>query len=262
MIKTIEQLEQELDAKIPRAVVSERDGGNGRRLSYLEGHYVIDRLNKVFGHLNWGKEILDVKEVVNKTTRGEFPAYLVRVKLTVQVPLNDGSGLFKFIVKEGYGYGSDKSPQNAHELAIKEAVTDGLKVAAKDLGMSLGLALYDRTQENVQDEPEKEVNNDVKTRPQSDSKEISKNNPKPSPVTSVVTGTTESKGPDQGNTKTDTGKLEEAVRSYVRVLDKQKRMSVDTFKNYLKGYFNVEKVVELNEEQLRVVYEFLKEKVK
>ena len=146
MSKPIEQIEQELGAKIPRAAVRERDGGGGRRLSYLEGHYVIDRLNQIFGPLGWSKEIIEVKEVVNKTSKGEFPAYLAKVILTIH-------GKDK-VVKEAYGYGADKSNQNAHELAIKEAVTDGLKVAAKDLGMSLGLALYDKNQENVDDGPE------------------------------------------------------------------------------------------------------------
>lgn len=260
MTKTVEQIEKELDEKIPRAVISERDGGGGRRLSYLEGHYVIDRLNKVFGHLNWAKEILDVKEVVNKTGRGEFPAYLVKVKLTVQVPLNDGTGLYRFIIKEGYGYGCDKGPQNAHELAIKEAVTDGLKVAAKDLGMSMGLALYDRTQENVEEEQEKEV--DARSQKVPNKEELPKENSKSEPSASANTGRAASEGEDKGNTKADTGKLEEAVRSYVRVLDKQKRMSIGEFKDHLVKTYGVEKVAELNSKQLKEVYDLLKEKVK
>jgi recombination DNA repair RAD52 pathway protein len=57
----------------------------------------------------------------------------------------------------GYGDGSDKFKiGKAHELAVKEAVTDGIKRCAKNLGMSMGLALYDKTQENVEDAaPEK-----------------------------------------------------------------------------------------------------------
>src|ERR1700744_3140760 len=127
-MKTIEQIESELKAKIPRDVVSLRDGGGGRKLSYLEGWYVIDRLNKIFGHTGWSKEVLDVRQVVNTTQRGEFPAYIVKVRLTI---VNENNIV---IYKEAYGYGADKSSQNAHELAIKEAVTDALKVAAKDFG--------------------------------------------------------------------------------------------------------------------------------
>lgn len=138
-------LDEMLDQKIPREVISERDGGGGRRLSYLEGWYVIDRLNKVFGATGWSKEITEVRNL--ETPK---PSYLVKVRLTAVV-----QGLA--VVKEGYGYGSDKSSNNPHELAIKEAVTDALKVAAKDLGMSMGLALYDKTQENVEDGKEEVV---------------------------------------------------------------------------------------------------------
>lgn len=133
-----------LDEKISREVISKRDGGGGRKLDYLEGWYVIDRLNQVFGHLGWSKEIIDVKLLDSPK-----PSYLVKVRLTVKV-----EGETK--ITEGYGYGSDKSALNPHELAIKEAVTDALKVAAKDLGMSMGLALYDKSQEFV-DEGKEEV---------------------------------------------------------------------------------------------------------
>jgi dTDP-4-amino-4,6-dideoxygalactose transaminase len=45
-MKTYEQLVKEFDEKIPADVVATRLGGRGMKLSYLEGHYVIDRLNK------------------------------------------------------------------------------------------------------------------------------------------------------------------------------------------------------------------------
>lgn len=269
MIKTIEQLEKELDDKIPRSAVEERDGGGGRKLSYLTGHYVIDRLNKVFGHLNWGKEILEAKEVVNKTNRGEFPAYLVKLRLTVQVPLNDGSGLFKHVVKEGYGYGADKSNLNAHELAIKEAVTDALKVAAKDLGQSMGLALYSRDQENV-DDNEHKADNVIKmeidhgNRRGHDSKEVSKPQIKIEPKSPDTAGTSKDTETGGGESKAasvvepNAAKLEEAIRTYVRIADKQKKLTVEAFKAYLTQSFGVGKLAELDASQLKTVYDYLK----
>lgn len=205
------EISAQLDEKIPRDVVSLRDGGGGRKLSYLEGHYVIDRLNKVFGHLNWAKEITDVRLVSNVTNRGEFPAYLVKVRLTVFV-------MNRAMVKEGYGYGSDKSSQNAHELAIKEAVTDALKVAAKDLGMSMGLALYDKTQENVEDDKPKaaEVTKPVEVKAKSSDKES----------------------------------LVASVKKAAEVLDKLRRKSIQDFKNQLTNEYGVEKVAELDVKQL------------
>jgi recombination DNA repair RAD52 pathway protein len=49
----IQEIRKKLDEKIPRDVVRQRDGGGGRSFSYLEGHYVIARLNEVFGNGGW-----------------------------------------------------------------------------------------------------------------------------------------------------------------------------------------------------------------
>lgn len=145
-MKKLSEITAALDQMIPREVIAKRDGGGGRKLDYLEGWYVIDRLNKVFGPLGWMKQITDVRLLDTPK-----PSYLVKVVLTVFS--QDGSSK----TSEGYGYGSDKSSMNPHELAIKEAVTDALKVAAKDLGMSMGLALYDKTQEFVDDGQKEET---------------------------------------------------------------------------------------------------------
>ena len=72
--------------------------------------------------------------------------YIARVRLEVPI-------LGCIFSDVGYGDGSDaKNAGKAHELAAKESVTDGLKRAAKNLGMSMGLALYSKEQENVEDE--------------------------------------------------------------------------------------------------------------
>lgn len=231
MIKDFKQMELELDADIPRDVVSQRDGGGGRKLSYLEGWYVIDRLNKIFGPLNWAKEVLDVRQVVNTTSKGEFPAYLVKVRLSIL--LTDAKGTQSVVVKEAYGYGADKSSQNAHELAIKEAVTDGLKVAAKDLGMSMGLALYDKTQERVSDGVE-QTEVIISLRP------------------------AESK-PSVGGSKEE---LSTAIKSYFKVAEAQKRLTKDAFRSTILALHNVEKVDELSETDMGTVLNKLKELTK
>ena len=162
MSKTIAEL---LDQKIPRDVISSRDGGGGRQLSYLEGYYVIDRLNQIFGPLGWEKQILSVlPQEYEKTVKAgndtkvvRVRAYLVHLRLTVRdLSKLEPHGSYNSCTKEAYGYGSDKPDRygnvnNPGELAMKEAVTDALKVAAKDLGMSMGLALYDKSQEFVDD---------------------------------------------------------------------------------------------------------------
>lgn len=151
MSKTIEQIRQELDSNIPRDVISERDAGfGGKKLSYLEGWYVIDRLNKVFGQGNWSYSLGDLIKTFEGEVNGRnYVSYIAKVQLSLAVPNSTDITVFTDV---GFGDGQDKSnPGKAHELAVKEAVTDGIKRCAKSLGMSMGLALYDKTQEFVDD---------------------------------------------------------------------------------------------------------------
>ena len=237
--KKVVDIEKELDEKIPRSAVSERDGGGGRRLSYLEGHYVIDRLNKVFGNLGWSHSIHDVRQVVNTTSKGEFPAYLVRVHLSIH---SLGVGGIHDKYSEAYGYGADKSGQNAHELAIKEAVTDAIKVAAKNLGMSMGLALYSKDQENVDDdEPteSKEGRSEVKG---------------PSPVVQAAPA-------PEGSppiAKVDADKLREVIRGHVRAGIKKGTMTMEIVKEHLQSTHGVDNLDTLSEGPLKEVLEHVR----
>lgn len=153
MSKTYEQVVQELDAKIPRECISSREGAKGTKLSYLAGWYVIDRLNKVLGIGNWAysSEANVVHSGVVKNYKGEesFAVhYLAKVRLVVELP----GGVKTEFVDYGYGDGTDRSNAGkAHELAVKEAVTDGIKRCAKNLGMSLGLALYSKEGDNIEE---------------------------------------------------------------------------------------------------------------
>jgi DNA recombination protein Rad52 len=142
-------LQKQLDENIPEDVISTRQGSGGRTLDYLETWYVIDRLNQVLGQGNWSytSEVTCVHNGSVKTQSGETNSvhYIARVRLVVL--FGEQSSEF---TDYGYGDGTDKNNSGkAHELAVKEAVSDGLKRCAKNLGRSMGLALYDKTQEFV-----------------------------------------------------------------------------------------------------------------
>lgn len=136
---------KKLDENIPENVISSRQGGGGKSLSYLETWYVIDRLNQVLGQGNWGynSKVTKVHEgVVNNTNTVHYIA-----EVTLYATIDNKT---THITDYGYGDGQDKfNPGKAHELAVKESVSDGLKRCAKNLGRSMGLALYDKTQEYV-----------------------------------------------------------------------------------------------------------------
>jgi DNA recombination protein Rad52 len=148
-MKSYEEITKFLEQPIPRDEVSQRSGGGSKALPYLATWKVIDLLNEAFGNLGWDSETVSNTHV-NFTDSSAKPTYVAKVRIKALVKVADGQ--FLHIVKEGTGYGVDKSGQNPHELASKEAESDALKRAAMKFGKRLGLALYDKTQEFISDE--------------------------------------------------------------------------------------------------------------
>jgi DNA recombination protein Rad52 len=231
MNKTLEQIREELDQDIPRDVVSQRDAGfGGKKLSYLEGHYVIDRLNKVIGQGNWDYQLHDLTKTFDGEVNGKFyVSYVATVRLSVRFPGQNTDFSDTSFIDVGFGDGQDKAnPGKCHELAVKEAVTDGIKRCAKSLGMSMGLALYDKTQEHVSDAA-----------------------PAKAPAMNVVTNPAVTVPPAAvGSSQADPKALKEVIKGAVRVLNQKGTITIAAFKaNYLSKY-NVDKVADLNDAQV------------
>lgn len=113
-----EQVEA-LRGKLDGSVVKERQG-----LSYLEGWYVIEELNRILGEGNWDGEVvkLDVireEEVLASSGKTRYDvAYRCLYRLRVY-----GNG--QTVVREDVGFGNGTNYQSfigSHELALKEAV--------------------------------------------------------------------------------------------------------------------------------------------
>jgi recombination DNA repair RAD52 pathway protein len=139
-----------LNADLPADAVKTRKapGGADKPLSYVDGFYVIDRMNKVFQPGGWGPvdvEIVKITETVETTEKGERHrvAYVVKAHLRAE-------GIPTAIVDVGFGSAIDKDLGSAHEKASKEAVTDAVKRCCRYLGRSMGLALYDKEQKHVE----------------------------------------------------------------------------------------------------------------
>jgi len=119
----------------------------GPKGDYIEGWHAIAEANRIFGYDGWSYDIHEVK-CVSERDRGIGQAqkpgfgvtYTARVCVIVQ-------GVQRVDVGAGHGYDVDCGL--AHESAIKEAVTDGLKRALRTFGNPFGLALYDKTREGV-----------------------------------------------------------------------------------------------------------------
>lgn len=220
MSKTYDEVVNELNADIPRDAVKLREGGGNFKLSYLEGHYVIDRLNQVLGIGNWAytSEVTLVHSGLDANQRYSAH-YIARVRLAVKLPNMPDTEFCDY----GYGDGMDRnSPGKPHELAVKEAVTDGLKRCAKNLGMSMGLALYDKTQEHVADAPVQA---------------------KAAPATAVTE---------------DKSKYVNSVRVTSRVAIKKGKTTLEGLQGYMKEKFGVDNVDLLPYKQLIELDSYLK----
>lgn len=142
---------RQLFAPLNPTRVALRDG-----MSYLETWDVIAHLTRIFGPLNWDKEVKESELIFEEQRTGAKTgwdvAYRATVRLTVRTIYMDDeltpvSELVPIVkVSEDVATGSAKnqpSRADAHDLALKSAVSDALKRAAKDLGNQLGLSLYD-----------------------------------------------------------------------------------------------------------------------
>lgn len=120
----IAALQTEPDA----SVLSTRPGGGGMTLTYLEGYYVIQQLNEIFGEAGWSTYIGEIT----------FDDNLVYATVNLDVTFADDSrGIHQDV-------GSTTVKGKDRENAVKTAVTDALKRAARNLGPAFGNTLYDK----------------------------------------------------------------------------------------------------------------------
>jgi DNA recombination protein Rad52 len=139
-------------AGLPREVVKQRaqSYGSQKKLSYVEGWWVIKEANRIFGFDRWDQELVEIRNVVEKPRKigenkrdGWGVTYVAKVRITVNGIIREGIGS---------GHGIDVDLGLAHESAIKEAATDAMKRAMITFGNAFGLALYDKDQRDVTDE--------------------------------------------------------------------------------------------------------------
>lgn len=119
----------------------------GPKGDYLEGWFVIDEANRIFGFDGWSYEVVEarcVSEAPRKIGKQQKDGWGITYTAKVRV---DVQGIVREDFGAGHGYDTDAGL--AHESAVKEAVTDALKRALRTFGNPFGLALYDKTRANV-----------------------------------------------------------------------------------------------------------------
>lgn len=121
--------------------VAVRDG-----MSHLEAWDVRRHLIRVFGHTGFSLDVIDLEQLYeqSKTDKEDAPpkwraAYRATVRLEVA-----GATYTEAAVGTNMGWLPDTKRDEAHDMAIKTAVSQAMKRCAVNLGDQFGLSLYDK----------------------------------------------------------------------------------------------------------------------
>lgn len=150
-----DRIAAELAKDLARALV--KPPPQGKYGEYISAFDVITTANKIFGWDGWAYAVDRLEQTncgeVEKTNRdGEaYMQWEIGYMAVVRVSVCRGGIVGRQDV--GHGQGHSKSLGDAHDSAMKEAVTDALKRALRTFGNPLGLALYDKTKAHVSDNP-------------------------------------------------------------------------------------------------------------
>jgi len=133
-----ERIASNLRKSLGPEYISSRSGPGGQKINYLEGWKATHLANEIFGFNGWSNRIMDTTVDYVDIDNGKISLGLSCI---VRITLKDGT------YREDVGYGSmenAKSKGAAFDKAKKEAVTDAMKRALKNLGPALGACLYDK----------------------------------------------------------------------------------------------------------------------
>ena len=120
--------------------------------SHIPMYDVDAHLTRVFGFGGWDKEILSLNLVSEEPTMTKGydnsppkDAWAVTYSCTMRLTIKDPRGEVVSRYDDG-SCGSSTQPQRgeAHDMAMKSAISYALKRCAKDLGDQFGLSLYNR----------------------------------------------------------------------------------------------------------------------
>ena len=131
-------LQKILQTRPLKADVSTRPGPGNMKLTYMSGEVVTRTLNELFGFGGWSMEVREKnREQCEKDHKGRYHVhYTATVRIT-----HVGTGSFREDV--GANDAIDKSLGTAVANAMKGAVTDAMKRAARHFGEKMGNSLYD-----------------------------------------------------------------------------------------------------------------------
>jgi len=119
--------------------------------SYLAAWDVRAHLTRIFGYGGWDYQVLALTEVETRMTGSiggkgdDRPRWSSVYRCTGRLTIRDPEGGYGAVIYEDASVGDSTnqvSPGDAHDLALKSAVSGALKRCAVNLGSQFGLSLY------------------------------------------------------------------------------------------------------------------------
>ena len=128
-----EDIAKLLGQPLDPALVSQRQGRGGRMVDYLEGYSAIDQANRIFGYDGWSLHV----DSLTYHAAGFWYATVTVEALGVR---RQDTG---WVDLEG-------NSVEAHDTAMKGAVTDAMKRCFRTFGNQFGNSLYAKTPSTIQ----------------------------------------------------------------------------------------------------------------
>lgn len=142
--RTVTDIDSDLEKKLPMELITTLKEGPARGAPYLETWIAIEQANRIFGFGGWTTEVKDLKCILTyPNSRGnELAVYQALIKVTAHGVWHEDVGI---------GIGSSAQV----DMAVKGAVSDGMKRALRCFGPQFGNELYDK-QQSYLDVPEEQ----------------------------------------------------------------------------------------------------------
>lgn len=132
----------------PKRVLHDNKG-----MAHLPAYDVVAHLTRCFGFEGWDKEILTLQlvcETLEDYERNGQPkkGYNVTYSCTMRLTIRSQSGVVVKTIDDGATGSANHMPSrgDAHDFAMKNAISYAIKRCAKDLGDQFGLSLYNKGQ--------------------------------------------------------------------------------------------------------------------
>jgi len=142
MAFTAEQIEQLLHPINPSRVLSD-----GKGKAHVSQQDITAHLTRVFGFGGWNTEVLTLEPIFENDRDGKGTRFDVCYRATMRLTVKDPEGDEVCHYEDGStGMAQNQTRGDAHDLAMKSAISLALKRCAKSLGDQFGLSLYNKGQ--------------------------------------------------------------------------------------------------------------------